>query len=107
MIFFIGSAIAAFLVTTLAARTIVLRWPGASLSSQVIGSALSFPVLALALFAVATVWTLIQGRQLTEPGGSTGMVVFALVFFLLYAVVVGAIVGIPTAIAMVRMFRQS
>ncbi|PSJ38520.1 hypothetical protein [Allosphingosinicella deserti] len=107
MIFFIGSAIAAFLVTTLAARTIVLRWPGVSLSTQVIWSALSFPILALALFALATVWTLVQSRQLTEPGGSTGMVVFAMVFFLLYAAVIGAVVGIPTAIAMVRMFRQS
>ena len=107
MIFFIGSAIAAFLVTTLAARTIVLRWPTGSARSQILWSALSFPMLALALFAVATIWTLIQGRQLTEPGGSTGMVVFALVFFLLYAAAIGASVGIPTAIAMVRVFRQS
>ncbi|WP_155006521.1 hypothetical protein [Sphingomonas hengshuiensis] len=103
--FLLGSVLAAFALTTLAAWLLVSRWPRGSAHAQAMGAALSFPVCAVALFAVATAVTLGGGGDAAARQGA-GMVVFALVFFLVYALVIGVVVGLPTAFLMVRRFRR-
>ena len=103
--FMIGSAVGALLVTLVAARFVVRRWPEASLGAQVIRSALAFPVIATVLFALATATTLFQPRPANRPDLDPGMPVFALVFFLLYALAIGAIIGVPTALVAIRGLR--
>jgi branched-subunit amino acid permease len=105
MWFVLGSVVLAGLVTVLTAKRVVRRSPGASPGRQVMLASLGFPALAVVVFAAAVAVTLL-GPQADEPGGSTGMVVFAMVFFLVYALVIGAAVGIPTAIVAVRSFRN-
>jgi hypothetical protein len=105
MEFLLGTAVAAALVTVLAARLLVARRPDRPAGSQIMGAALSFPALAIILFAVATTVALVGASDAPANQGA-GMAVFAMVFFLFYAVVVGAVVGIPTAIVAVRLFRR-
>ena len=106
MLFVIGSAVLAMLVTLGSARWLTLHAPGRSASSQVWLSALSFPLLALILFVLAVAVSLIGiARGPDIPGQSEGMVIFAMVFFLIYALVIGAVIGLPTALVAVRMFR--
>ena len=38
--------------------------------------------------------------------GTVGMVIFSMVFFLVYAVAAGLVIGIPTAIFAVRALRR-
>ena len=104
MEFLIGSAIATAFVTWLAAKFIVARSPQASSASQVTRAALAFPALSVVLFVIATVVTL--AGDTTGERGTAGMVVFAMVFFLFYALFVAAVVGIPTAILAVRSLRR-
>jgi hypothetical protein len=105
MEFLLGSVIAAVLVTMLAAWLLVTRQPDRPASSQIMRAALSFPALATLLFVVATTVALVGARDAPANQGA-GMAVFAMVFFLFYAIVVGVIVGIPTAIVAVRLFRR-
>jgi len=105
MEFVIATALGVLLVTVLTAWWLVRRSPGASSSRQVMLASLSFPALAIVGFVLATAVTLL-GAQPQEPGGGAGMVVFALVFFLFYALVIGVAVGIPTAIIAIRAFRK-
>ena len=105
MEFLLGSALLAAVVTAGTAWMLVRRRPFGSARSQRAIAALSFPALSVLIFMAATGVTLFNGRNVHEPGGTTGMVVFALVFFLVYALVVGAVVGVPVAILMVRWLR--
>ncbi|RYY46715.1 MAG: hypothetical protein EOP59_02370 [Sphingomonadales bacterium] len=105
--FLLATALLAILVTAWAARRAVARRPQASKSAQVFRALLPFPGLALVLFALATAWTLYGEPARPGETGGAGMVVFALVFFLLYALVIGAIVGLPTAILAIRGVRQN
>lgn len=102
--FILLTALLAIGVTALAARRVVRRNRHASATSQVMRSGCAFPVLALLLFAAVVAFTLAGGGGGSEPG-TTGMVVFAMTFFLVYALAIGAVVGIPTAILMVRRLR--
>jgi hypothetical protein len=103
MPFLIGSALAAAAVTALAAWLLVTYRSASSATAQTIGAALSFPALAILLFVVATLVALAgaDGR----PGNDPGMPIFAMAFFLFYALFIGAAIGIPTAIVAVRAFR--
>ncbi|WP_116091902.1 hypothetical protein [Sphingomonas crusticola] len=106
MLFVAASILLAFLVTLGSARWLTLHATARSASSQVMLAALSFPLVALALFVVAVCVALISmSRGPDLPGQSEGMPIFAAVFFLIYAWAIGAIVGLPTAIVAVRMFR--
>jgi hypothetical protein len=107
MAFLIGSAAIAMLVTLAAARWVVGHWPGASMGSQVFRAAAAFPLLAVALFAVATAVTLFGASRSGRPDLDPGMPIFAFVFFLVYALFVGGVVGVPTALVAVRMFRPA
>lgn len=102
--FLLGSALAALLVTALAARMLVSYAPQASAGTQILWATLSFPLQSVALFAIATVVALV-GAADAPPNQGAGMAVFALVFFLVYAVVVGVVIGLPTAWVAVRSFR--
>ncbi|MEN3748047.1 hypothetical protein TPR58_12800 [Sphingomonas sp. HF-S3] len=101
----IGTVAAAILVTLVAAKWITARRPNLSYGLQVILATMSSPVVAILLFVVATVYTLAL-PDLPEPGGTVGMVIFAFVFFLIYAMAIGAAVGLVTALIAVRMFRR-
>ena len=102
--FLAGSALTALLVTVGAAKLLVQRWPATGAFKQVVLAALSFPALTVLLAALATIVVLAQPR-LPEPGGTTGMAVFAMLFIAFIACAIGAIVGVPTAIVAVRAFR--
>lgn len=98
--FLVGSALLAILMSFGAAKLSVNRWPDLSAKRHVLVAASAFPLLALLAFALMVFITL-AGPQPQEPGGTTGMVVFAMVFFLVYALVV----GLPSAWIAVRMLR--
>ncbi|RYD55479.1 MAG: hypothetical protein EOP60_06125 [Sphingomonadales bacterium] len=104
--FLLATALIAIFVTAFAAKLAVKRRPRASRGAQVLRALWAFPGLALALFAVATVWTIYGAPDPSGDTGVTGMVVFAFAFFLIYALVIGAIVGVPTAILAVRNARN-
>lgn len=104
--FLIGSALAALLVTLASAWFVVSRWPGLAFGSQVFRAVLGFPVLAILAFVIATSVTLAQPRPPGRPDLDPGMPILALVFFLIYALVVAGIVGLPTAWIAVRSFRS-
>ncbi|MFZ2995286.1 hypothetical protein [Sphingobium sp.] len=106
MEYLIGSALLAVLLTVGVCRYGARRWPGMSGRRHVLVSASAFPMLAVLAFVVAVVVTLAQASP-QEPGGSVGMVIFAMVFFLFYALCIGVLVGIPTAIIMRRVLRRS
>ena len=103
--FLLGSALAAVLVTLAAARLVVSRWPGLPFGSQVFRAAMGFPLLAALLFAIAVLVTLAQSAPANRPDLDPGMPIFALVFFLFYALVIGAVIGWPTAYFAIRSFR--
>ena len=105
MSFLIGSALAALLVTLVAARYVVGHWPAASFGSQVFRAAAAFPLLAMALFAIVTAFTLFVSGRSGRPDLDPGMPILALVFFLTYALFIGGVVGVPSAFVAVRMFR--
>lgn len=105
MTFLLGSIVAAALVTTLAAWLLVTRRPDRPARSQMVAAAASFPALAIGLFVVATAVALIGASDAPANQGA-GMAVFAMVFFLFYALVIGAVIGIPTAIIAVGRFRR-
>lgn len=103
--FLFGSIAATIAVTAFAAWLLVTRRPDASATAQTIGAAMSFPALAIGLFVIATVVALVGAADAPRNQGA-GMVVFAFVFFLFYALVIGAVIGIPTAMLSVRAFRR-
>lgn len=103
--FALGVAIAAILVTVFAAKRIVRKRPAASSGAQVARAMLAFPAVATGLFVLATIWTIYVAPDPGGHDGVTGMVVFAMVFFLFYALVIGAIVSLPAAILAVRSAR--
>jgi hypothetical protein len=102
--FLVGSALLAVLVSFGAAKLSLGRWPEWSAGRHVLVAASAFPLLALIAFAVMVIVTL-AGPQPQEPGGTTGMVVFAMTFFLVYALGVALLVGVPSAWIAVRMLR--
>ena len=106
MLFIAGSVLVAFLVTLGSARWLTAHAPGRSAFSQVMLATLSFPAAALLLFAIM-VCVILAGvsRGPDIPSQSAGMPILALVFFLTYAWMIGAVVGLPTAVVAVRMFR--
>ena len=103
--YLIGSAVAALLVTILAARFVVSRWPAMPFGGQVWRAAMSFPLLAMLLFAIAVVVMLLQPAPPGRPDLSPAAPIFAFTFFLIYALAVGVVVGLPTALVAVRAFR--
>lgn len=105
--FLIGSALAALVVTLAAARYVVGHWPSASFGTQVFRAALSFPLLVTLLFAGAALVTMLQPAPANRPDLDSGMPIFALFFFLIYALFVGGVVGVPTAYFAVRGLRAS
>jgi len=102
--FLLGSAAAAAAVTALTAWLLVTQRPALSAGTQMLVAAMSFPLVALALFVVGVVVAL-TGAADAPPNQGAGMAVFAMGFFLLYAVAVGAVVGTPLAILLVRALR--
>lgn len=107
MAYLLGSAVATVLLTVLVAWRLGTGWPAGSRTAHVLLSAASFPALATLLFAIATFYTLVIAERPSEPGGTTGMVVFSMVFFLFYAVAIGVVIGLPTALLAVRAFRAA
>ena len=81
------------------------RWPHRSQRWQVAVAALSFPLLSVLLFAAAVIVTLIEAADVAERG-TVGMVIFSMVFFLVYAVAAGLLVGVPTAMLAVSALRR-
>lgn len=104
--FALAVALFAIFVTVFAAKRAVKRRPEASSGAQIFRALLAFPAVATGLFALAVLWTFYVAPAPPEPGGSTGMVVFAMVFFLFYALVIGAVVSVPAAILAVRSARN-
>jgi hypothetical protein len=104
MEFLIGSAVLAIVLTIGTARYSGRRWPGMSGRRHVLLSASAFPLLAILIFAFIVGVTLMQAPP-DAHGGTVGMTIFAMVFFLFYALCVGAVVGIPTAIIARRTMR--
>lgn len=104
MLFLLGSAAAAVAVTALAAWLLVMHRPALSAGGQIVRAAMSFPLVA-ALFFIVAVAVALTGAADAPPNQGAGMAVFAMVFFLVYAVAVGAVVGIPTAILTVKALR--
>lgn len=103
--FVIGTVLGAILVTVMAARFMVSRWPAMPSGAQAWRAAMGFPLLALLLFAIAVAVTLLQPTPANRPDLGPGMPIFALFFFLIYALVIGGIAGVPTAFVAVRAFR--
>jgi hypothetical protein len=104
MIFLLGSAAAAAAVTALAAWLLVMHRPTLSATGQILRAAISFPIVAALFFVVATAVAL-TGAADAPPNQGAGMAVFAMVFFLFYAIAVGAVIGVPTAILTVKALR--
>lgn len=104
LLFLLGTALAALLVTVAAAWLVVRRRPHASQGAQVLRAAASFPLLAVILFAIGVVLAL-SGTRADRPDMDPGMPIFAMTFFLVYALGVGCAVGVPAAFLAVRRFR--
>ena len=100
----VTAAIAVFVTLWAARRTVRVR-PDASFGRHVGCALLAFPAVAVMLFALATAVALVDGARVHEPGPGAGMAIFALVFFLIYALVVGMVVAIPTAAIALRRLR--
>ena len=103
--FAVTAAIAVFVTLWAARRTVRVR-PDASFGRHVACALLAFPAVAVMLFALATAVALVDGARVHEPGPGAGMAIFALVFFLVYALAIGAVVGLPTALLAVRASRN-
>ena len=101
----IGWPLAVLVITAIAARVAVTRLPDASYSKQVFWAALGFPAVAVALFVIAVVVTLVSASGSSDPGAGPGMPIFAFTFFLVYALMGAAVIGLPTAFVAVRIFR--
>ena len=98
------SILAIVAVTTLAAKLVTAFRPGMGQGAQIAVAAASTPVLAVLIFIAVVVLSL-SGISSPSERNAGGMVVFASIFFLLYELVAGAVVGVPTAILAVRAFR--
>lgn len=105
VIYVVGSVVAIVTITFAAAWLVTARWPHRTVRWQVMLSAFSVPILSTALFVAAVLVTLADVPNVPERG-TVGMVIFSMVFFLFYAVVAGLVIGIPTAMAAVRMLRR-
>jgi hypothetical protein len=106
MLYFFLSVLVIIIATTVTAKLSVTRWPGKSARSHIRWSAMTGPFICLLVFLIALTVTLIDARNVSEPGGTVGMVIFALVMFLFYGLVLSVIIGLPTAMLMVRVFRS-
>lgn len=102
----LASVVLVVAVTSAAAWLATSRWPHRTRRWQVTFAALSVPLLSVVLFAIAVLTALADGPGAAERG-TVGMVIFSMVFFLLYALVAGLAIGIPTAVISVRMLRRS
>ena len=105
VIYIVGSVVAIVAITFAAAWFATSRWPHRTQWWQVAFSAFSVPLLSVVLFTVAVLVTLVDASSVPERG-TVGMVIFSMVFFLLYAVVAGLVVGIPTAMIAIRALRR-
>jgi hypothetical protein len=103
--FFAVTAAVAFFSTLWGARRTVRVRPNASFGRHMACALLAFPTVAVLLFALATMVALVDGAQVHEPGPGAGMAIFAGVFFLIYALVAGMVVAVPTAAIMLRRLR--
>ena len=104
--FFGTVALIAFFSTLWAARRTVRVRPTASFGRHMGCALLAFPAIAVLLFGVATMLALIDGARIDEPGPGAGMAIFAAVFFLIYALVIGMAVAVPTAAVTLRRLRR-
>lgn len=100
------TAVIACLVTIFAAKRTVRVRSAAPFGRHMMCALLGFPAVALSVFAIATVIALAGGTRPAEPGPGAGMAVFAFVFFLFYALVIGAVVAVPTAAITLRRLRR-
>ena len=96
---------AIILVTIAAAWLLERRRPAAAPRAQIWAAACSFPVLSCLLFVLAVANTL-AFPPTDQPGDPRGMVIFAMLFFLVYALVAGFAIGLPTAFLAIRYFRR-
>jgi hypothetical protein len=106
MAYFLLSVLAIIIATTVTAKLSVARWPGKSARSHIRLSAMTGPFICLLAFLIALTVTLIDSRNVSEPGGTVGMVIFALVMFLFYGLVLSVLTGLPAAMLMVRVFKS-
>lgn len=103
--YLIASVLAVMAITAAAARFLIGRYPDASFAGLVWRSAMAFPVLAVILFACATAFVLLQPSRPDRPDLDPGMPIFAMAMFLFYALTLGVVVGLPTALVAVRVMR--
>lgn len=104
MEFVLISALLAVGVTLLAAWLIVRVRPNIGRGAHLFCSAMSFPILSAILFALGLLIALLSSTG--DPGGSAGMPILALTFFLFYALVIGTVIGLPTAFVAVMALRR-
>lgn len=104
MEFVLVSALLAVGVTILAAWLVIKLRPNIGQGAHVLCSAISFPILSALLFALGLVIALLSSTG--QPDGSAGMPILALTFFLFYALVIGLILGLPTALVAVMALRR-
>ena len=105
MIYVAGTILVVMAVTGTTAWLLTARWPEKTRRWQVTLSALSFPLLSVALFVVAVLATLADAPKVPERG-TVGMVIFSLVFFLFYGLAAGLVIGFPTALLAVKTLRR-
>ena len=104
MEFVLISALLAVGVTTLAAWLLIRVRPNIGRGAHLLFSVVSFPILSGLLFALGLLIALLSSAG--DPAGSAGMPILALTFFLFYALVIGAVLGLPTAFIAVIALRR-
>ncbi|MET0248231.1 MAG: hypothetical protein ABW164_00715 [Sphingobium sp.] len=100
--FFAIVAVIAALLSWGAARRIVARRPTMGKGRQLLLALGAFPVAATVVFAVIVGLTLATSGD--RQGDTVGMAIFAMTFFLVYALFVGFVVGLP--VAFVTLYRR-
>lgn len=104
MEFILISALLAVGVTILAAWLVIKVRPNIGRGAHVLCSVISFPILSGLLFVLGALIALLSSTG--DPGGTAGMPILALTFFLFYALVIGAVLGLPTAFIAVIALRR-
>ncbi|MGF7147420.1 hypothetical protein FHS96_001029 [Sphingomonas zeicaulis] len=104
MEFILISALLAVGVTILAAWLIIKVRPNIGRGTHLLCSVVSFPILSAVLFVLGLAIALLSSTG--EASGSAGMPILALTFFLFYALVIGVVLGVPTAFVAVTALRR-